>query len=145
MVGGNLVGGKYADRALMSLLYVSMGAQAVVLGLFSFAAHYKIAAAVNIGAFNLGNALFAWLGGPVIDAGLGYMAPSWVHPLAVSALAPALVATMLERRGSAVGRVAKASGATAQRPAGPATATDGWPASARCHGQRGVPPGPVAR
>lgn len=135
MVGGNLVGGKYADRALMPMLYVSLGALAVVLALFSITAHDKIAAAVtivlvgalgfaavpplqkrvldhahgaptmasavNIGAFNLGNALSAWLGGLVIDAGLGYTAPSWVGAvLAVSALVLALIAAMLERRGA---------------------------------------------
>ncbi|MEW2350951.1 hypothetical protein AB0904_25190, partial [Streptomyces sp. NPDC006684] len=31
-----------------------------------------------IGAFNLGNALAAWLGGLVIDAGFGYTSPNWV-------------------------------------------------------------------
>ncbi|MDX3544945.1 MFS transporter [Streptomyces europaeiscabiei] len=152
MVGGNLVGGKYADRALMPMLYVSLGALAVVLALFSFTAHDKIAAAVsvmligalgfatvpplqkrvldhahgaptlasavNIGAFNLGNALSAWLGGLVIDAGLGYTAPSWVGAaLAVSALVLALIAAMLERRGSAADTVAAGVGATAQRTA----------------------------
>ncbi|WP_327344757.1 MFS transporter [Streptomyces europaeiscabiei] len=152
MVGGNLVGGKYADRALMPMLYVALGALAVVLALFSFTAHDKIAAAVtvvligalgfatvpplqkrvldhahgaptlasavNIGAFNLGNALSAWLGGLVIDAGLGYTAPSWVGAaLAVSALVLALIAAMLERRGSAAGTVVAGAGATAQRTA----------------------------
>ncbi len=48
MVGGNLVGGKYADRALMPLLYVALGALAVVLALFTLTAHHKIAAAVTI-------------------------------------------------------------------------------------------------
>jgi len=36
----------------------------------------NLASAVNIGAFNLGNALGAALGGAVIDAGLGYPAIS---------------------------------------------------------------------
>lgn len=35
MVIGNLIGGRYADRALMPLLYVSLSALAVVLGLFT--------------------------------------------------------------------------------------------------------------
>ncbi|WP_060904867.1 MFS transporter [Streptomyces scabiei] len=152
MVGGNLVGGKYADRALMPMLYVSLGALAVVLALFSFTAHDKIAAAVtivlvgalgfatvpplqkrvldqahgaptlasavNIGAFNLGNALSAWLGGLVIDAGLGYTAPSWVGAaLAASALVLALIAAMLERRGSSAGTVVAGAGVTARRTA----------------------------
>jgi MFS transporter, DHA1 family, inner membrane transport protein len=133
MVGGNLIGGKFADRHLMPMLYVSLGALAVVLALFSLTAHNKIAAAVtivligglgfatvpplqkrvldqaagaptlasavNIGAFNLGNALAAWLGGIVIAAGLGYTAPNWVGAaLAASALVLALVSSSLERR-----------------------------------------------
>jgi MFS family permease len=99
----DVVGGKYADRALMPMLYVSLGALAVVLALFTLTAHNKLlaavtialigalgfatvpplqkrvldqahgaptlASAVNIGAFNLGNALSAWLGGLVIAAG----------------------------------------------------------------------------
>ncbi|MFC5801223.1 MFS transporter [Streptomyces formicae] len=133
MVGGNLVGGRLADRALMPLLYTSLGALAVVLALFTVTAHSKIAAAVtivlvgglgfatvpplqkrvldhaagaptlasavNIGAFNLGNALSAWLGGLVIAAGLGFTAPNWVGALlAASALALAVLSSALERR-----------------------------------------------
>ncbi|MGC5399379.1 MFS transporter [Streptomyces sp. DT20] len=133
MVGGNLLGGKFADRHLMPLLYVSLGALAVVLSLFTLTAHNKIAAAVtivligglgfatvpplqkrvldqaagaptlasavNIGAFNLGNALSAWLGGIVIASGLDYTAPNWVGAvLAASALVLAVVSSRLERR-----------------------------------------------
>ncbi|MGY0068545.1 MFS transporter [Streptomyces sp. QTS137] len=140
MVGGNLVGGRYADRALMPLLYVSLGALAVVLALFTLTAHHKVlaavtivligglgfatvpplqkrvldqahgaptlASAVNIGAFNLGNALSAWLGGLVIGAGLGYTAPNWVGAvLAASALVLAFVSALLDRRGKALGIV----------------------------------------
>ncbi|MFH8490007.1 MFS transporter [Streptomyces longisporoflavus] len=136
MVAGNLIGGKFADRALMPLLYISLGALAVVLALFTLTAHNKIAAAVtitligalgfatvpplqkrvldqasgaptlasamNIGAFNLGNALSAWLGGLVISAGLGYTAPNWVGAvLAGSALVLAVLSAVLERRSSA--------------------------------------------
>lgn len=112
MVAGNLVGGRFADRALMPMLYLSLGGLTLVLALFTVTAHHKVAAAltlaligalgfatvpplqkrvldhahgaptlasaVNIGAFNLGNALAAWLGGLVIAAGLGYTAPNWV-------------------------------------------------------------------
>ncbi|MEU3736643.1 MFS transporter [Streptomyces sp. NPDC032198] len=136
MVAGNLVGGKFADRALMPLLYISLSSLAVVLALFTLTAHNKIAAAVtitligalgfatvpplqkrvldqasgaptlasamNIGAFNLGNALSAWLGGLVISAGLGYTAPNWVGAaLAGSALLLAVVSAALERRSAA--------------------------------------------
>jgi DHA1 family inner membrane transport protein len=58
-----------------------------------------LASALNIGAFNLGNALAAWLGGVAISAGLGYTAPSWVGALLVTAaLAVAVLAGALERR-----------------------------------------------
>ncbi|MBP2411867.1 DHA1 family inner membrane transport protein [Arthrobacter stackebrandtii] len=36
-----------------------------------------LASGANIGAFNLGNALGAWLGGVTITAGLGYTSPIW--------------------------------------------------------------------
>ncbi|MDR3081361.1 MAG: MFS transporter [Streptomyces sp.] len=130
---GNLLGGRYADRALMPMLYATLGGLAVVLALFTLTAHSKIlaaitillvgalgfatvpplqkrvldqahgaptlASAVNIGAFNLGNALSAWLGGIVITAGLGYTAPNWVGAaLAAAALVLAFWSAALERR-----------------------------------------------
>ncbi|MGP4014677.1 MFS transporter [Saccharopolyspora sp. 5N708] len=133
MVTGNLLGGKFAERALMPMLYVSLGGLALVLALFTLTAHSQIlsavtialvgglgfatvpplqkrvldqahgaptvASAANIGAFNLGNALSAWLGGIVIDAGLGYTAPNWVGALlAGSALVLAVFSATLERR-----------------------------------------------
>ena len=58
-----------------------------------------LASAVNIGAFNLGNALSAWLGGIAIAAGFGYTAPNWVGAvLAASALALAVLSRLQERR-----------------------------------------------
>lgn len=152
MVGGNLVGGRFADRALMPMLYISLGALAVVLALFTLTAHNKIAAAVtialigalgfatvpplqkrvldhahgaptlasavNIGAFNLGNALSAWLGGLVISAGLGYTAPNWVGAaLAAAALVLAVLSAALERRETPHGATAAAFAAPADRPA----------------------------
>ncbi|MFF1732597.1 MFS transporter [Streptomyces sp. NPDC058247] len=133
MVAGNLIGGKFADRKLMPMLYVALSGLAVVLALFTLTAHNKVlaaisialigalgfatvpplqkrvldhahgaptlASAVNIGAFNLGNALSAWLGGLVIAAGLGYTAPNWVGAvLAAAALVLAVVSAGLERR-----------------------------------------------
>jgi DHA1 family inner membrane transport protein len=130
---GNILGGRYADRALMPMLYVTLGGLALVLALFTITAHDKalaaitillvgglgfatvpplqkrvldqaqgaptLASAVNIGAFNLGNAVAAWLGGVVIAAGLGYTAPNWVGALlAGSALAMAFLSAALERR-----------------------------------------------
>ncbi|MEU7515930.1 MFS transporter [Streptomyces sp. NPDC042898] len=130
---GNLLGGRYADRALMPLLYVTLGGLAVVLALFTVFAHDKVlaaitilligalgfatvpplqkrvldhahgaptlASAVNIGAFNLGNALAAWLGGLVIAAGFGYTSANWVGAaLAAAALGLAFWSAALERR-----------------------------------------------
>ncbi|MCH6161499.1 MFS transporter [Streptomyces marispadix] len=58
-----------------------------------------LASAVNIGAFNLGNALAAWLGGLVLDANAGPTSPNWVGALlAATALALAVVSALLERR-----------------------------------------------
>ncbi|MCB8901323.1 MULTISPECIES: MFS transporter [unclassified Streptomyces] len=133
---GNLLGGRFADRALMPLLYAALGGLVIVLALFTVVAHDKVlaaiaiflvgalgfatvpplqkrvldqahgaptlASAVNIGAFNLGNALAAWLGGLVIAAGLGYTAPNWVGAvLAGAALGLALWSAALERRAPA--------------------------------------------
>lgn len=130
---GNLIGGRYADRHLMPMLYLTLGTLTVVLGVFTLTAHDKIAAAItvvligalgfatvpplqkrvldqaasaptlasalNIGAFNLGNALAAWLGGLVIAAGFGYTAPNWVGVvLSGSALGLAALSGTLERR-----------------------------------------------
>ncbi|MFE1319278.1 MFS transporter [Kitasatospora phosalacinea] len=130
---GNLLGGRFADRWLMPMLFTTLGGLTAVLALFTVTAHSEataavtllligalgfatvpplqkrvldqahgaptLASAVNIGAFNLGNALAAWLGGAVITAGYGYTAPNWVGALlAASALALALVSAALERR-----------------------------------------------
>ncbi|MEU6488718.1 MFS transporter [Streptomyces sp. NPDC046887] len=132
MVVGNLIGGKFADRRLMPMLFVSLSALALTLAAFTFTADNKIAAAVtvtligafgfatvpplqkrvldqaaaaptlasamNIGAFNLGNAIAAWLGGMVIAAGFGITAPNWVGALlAVAALGLAVLSAALER------------------------------------------------
>ncbi|KPC49652.1 MFS transporter [Amantichitinum ursilacus] len=55
------------------------------------AAAPNLASATNIGAFNLGNAIGAALGGAVIDAGLGYPAVS----LAGAAMAASALVTLL--------------------------------------------------
>ncbi|SDI96909.1 MFS transporter, DHA1 family, inner membrane transport protein [Actinokineospora alba] len=133
MFAGNLVGGRFADRALMPMLFTALGALALTLLLFTVTAHDKVLAAItltligalgfatvpplqkrvldqaaaaptlasaaNIGAFNLGNALAAWLGGIVISAGLGYTAANWVGALLTgTALLLAFVAAYLDRR-----------------------------------------------
>jgi DHA1 family inner membrane transport protein len=55
----------------------------------------------NIGAFNLGNALGAWLGGVTIAAGLGYTSPIWAGAgLTILALAVIIPAAAAVRRGA---------------------------------------------
>jgi DHA1 family inner membrane transport protein len=63
----------------------------------------SLASSFNIGAFNLGNALGAWLGGTVIDHGPGLPALPWV-----AALLP-LVAAALALKGLRASRVATAT------------------------------------
>ncbi|MCX5055005.1 MULTISPECIES: MFS transporter [unclassified Streptomyces] len=149
---GNLVGGRFADRALMPMLFTALAALSLTLLLFTATAHNKVLAAItltligalgfatvpplqkwvldqasaaptlasaaNIGAFNLGNALAAWLGGTVISAGLGYTAPDWVGALlAGAALILSFLAAFLDRRTRPTGRVVSASAPAGSVPA----------------------------
>jgi DHA1 family inner membrane transport protein len=114
MVGGNLVGARLADKALMPTIGGLLVWAALVLTTFSFAAHHvataalnvfligtivaigpalqirlmdvagdaqTLAAALNHSAFNMANALGAWLGGVAITAGLGWTSTGWVGAL----------------------------------------------------------------
>ena len=136
---GNWLGGRYADRALMPMLYGTLLAQAIVLFVFHFVASNQaasvvciflmaafgfatvspiqklvmdkakaagaptLASAVNIGLFNLGNALGAWLGGWVIAHGFGFSSPNWAGGLiSLGALVLAIASGLLDRRGAAV-------------------------------------------
>lgn len=57
-----------------------------------------LASSANIGAFNLGNALGAWLGGLTISAGLGYTSSIWAGAaLTVIALVVMIVAAATTR------------------------------------------------
>ncbi|MCL3998317.1 MFS transporter [Streptomyces lavenduligriseus] len=149
---GNLLGGKFADRALMPMLFTALAALTAALLLFTATAHSKILAAItlsligalgfatvpplqkwvldqasaaptlasaaNIGAFNLGNALAAWLGGVVIAAGLGFTAPNWVGAiLSGTALLLAFLAAYLDRRARTANRVVTGSAAAEPAPA----------------------------
>jgi DHA1 family inner membrane transport protein len=61
----------------------------------------NLASSLNIGAFNLGNAMGAWLGGVVIEQGPGLEAVPWVAALVtVSGLGVALWSARLDRRSS---------------------------------------------
>jgi DHA1 family inner membrane transport protein len=58
-----------------------------------------MASAANIGAFNLGNAVGAWLGGVAIDAGFGFPAANAVGAgMAAAGVAVAVFAMALDRR-----------------------------------------------
>lgn len=58
----------------------------------------SLASSFNIAAFNLGNAIGAWLGGVVIDRGPGLGAVPWVAALVpLTALAVAILAICLDR------------------------------------------------
>jgi DHA1 family inner membrane transport protein len=58
-----------------------------------------LASAANIAAFNLGNAIGAWLGGLAIDAHLGYASPNVVGAVMVLAgLGAAIYSGVLDRR-----------------------------------------------
>ncbi|MEH0843997.1 MFS transporter [Micromonospora sp. CPCC 205711] len=88
-------------------------ASLVLMGAFGFAtvpplqmrimkyAHQAptLASGANIAAFNLGNALGAWIGGVTISAGLGYTSPIWAGAgLTLAGLGVLLAAARLARR-----------------------------------------------
>jgi DHA1 family inner membrane transport protein len=129
---GNLLGGRLADRALRTALIGGLAALTAVLGLFTVAAHAEWSAAVmvvllgvvafttassaNQAAFNLANAGGAWLGGLVIARGFGYTAPAVAGALlAVSGLAIAVTAGLLERRAPESSRIVAAGVAHAEQ------------------------------
>lgn len=61
----------------------------------------SLASSLNIAAFNLGNALGAWLGGLVIDRGPGLAALPWAASgITLAGLAVAVASLLLERRPS---------------------------------------------
>ncbi len=63
-----------------------------------------LASSLNIAAFNLGNAIGAWLGGAVIDHGPGLAAVTWVGALMpAAALLTALISRRLESRAAIAG------------------------------------------
>ena len=73
---------------------------ALQLRVLSYAAHAPtLASGGNIAAFNLGNALGAWIGGITIAAGLGYTSPLWVGTfMTLGALIVVAVAALAARR-----------------------------------------------
>jgi DHA1 family inner membrane transport protein len=67
-----------------------------------------LASGANIGAFNVGNALGAWLGGVTITAGLGYTSPIWagagITVLGLAVMAVAAVSAKRHVSGDGSGR-----------------------------------------
>lgn len=88
-----------------------------------------LASGANIGAFNVGNALGAWLGGVTITAGLGYTSPIWAGAgitllgLAVMAFAAAKAPAanaLADSGGSDANALADSVGSDGNAPALPA-------------------------
>lgn len=74
----------------------------------------NLASSLNIAAFNLGNALGAWVGGVTIDHGPGLRALGWVAALlTLVGLAIALWSRALDRRAQKIGQL-PADGASAR-------------------------------
>ncbi|SDQ80973.1 MFS transporter [Microbacterium sp. cf332] len=118
----SLLGGLVALALVQALLALTAG-WIVTVGLFVFLVGFfsaalsptiqtrlmdvagenqSIAAALNHSALNMGNALGAALGGAVIGAGLGFVAPVWVGvALALGGLAVAAVSFSVESRARA--------------------------------------------
>jgi DHA1 family inner membrane transport protein len=94
--------------AVITLLLMGAFGFATVPGLQMRVLHFAsdaptMASSANIAAFNLGNAIGAYLGGRTIAAGFGYTSPAWVGALlTVAALAVLLGATLAARRNRAV-------------------------------------------
>ncbi|WFQ80167.1 MFS transporter [Xenorhabdus sp. SF857] len=132
---GNIVGGKLADKAIMPLLYWTLGLQSLILfifwlygdnpyiaclSLFLMAASGfatvspiqrlvmdkaqeagapNLVSSVNIGFFNLGNAVGAWLGGVIIASHYGYTSLNLAGGLlALMALLFAVISGLLDRK-----------------------------------------------
>ncbi|MFU0889246.1 MFS transporter [Kluyvera sichuanensis] len=77
--------------------------QKLVMDRASHAGAPTMAASVNIGMFNLGNALGAWVGGATIAAGFGLVSPNWAGAiLSFIALGLALISCLSARKGYAL-------------------------------------------
>lgn len=82
LVGFALVAGLPVPAVIALVLMGAAGfatVPALQLRVLTYAEHAPtLASGANIAAFNVGNALGAWLGGLTIAAGLGYTSPLWV-------------------------------------------------------------------
>lgn len=105
LVGFALVAGMPVGAVIALVLMGAFGfatVPALQLRVLSYASHAPtLASGGNIAAFNLGNALGAWLGGLTIAAGLGYTSPLWVGAaMTVGALVVVAIAASASRRRS---------------------------------------------
>ncbi|MEU3060901.1 Cmx/CmrA family chloramphenicol efflux MFS transporter [Streptomyces subrutilus] len=83
-----------------------------------------LAGATTTAAFNLGNTGGPWLGGTVIDAGLGFSATAWAGAaMTVTAIALTLVSLRLDRRTPAPSRVVTSAAPAAVPAPAPADET----------------------
>ncbi|MDR6417370.1 MFS transporter [Pseudarthrobacter sulfonivorans] len=88
-----------------------------------------LASGANIGAFNVGNALGAWLGGVTITAGLGYTSPIWAGAgITLLGLAVMIVAAAGAKR-TAARTAARQASAQETSTAGQVPSAPGAPAT----------------
>jgi DHA1 family inner membrane transport protein len=90
--------------AIVTMFFIGMSLAlptGLQLRLMDVSGHAQtLGAAMNHSAFNLANALGAWLGGLVLAAGLGLTAPMWVGvAMTLAGMAIFAAALALERRG----------------------------------------------
>jgi DHA1 family inner membrane transport protein len=79
-----------------------------------------LASGANIGAFNVGNALGAWLGGATITAGLGYTSPIWAGAaITIAGMAVMAFAAAKARRSAVMARTVSGAVGSAARSAAP--------------------------
>jgi DHA1 family inner membrane transport protein len=79
-----------------------------------------LASGANIGAFNVGNALGAWLGGVTITAGLGYASPIWAGAgITLVGLLVMAFAAAKARRSGVMARGTAGGAGSAPRPGAP--------------------------
>lgn len=74
-----------------------------------------LASGANIAAFNVGNALGAWIGGLTISAGLGFTSPLWAGA-AMTAVGLVVLLVAVRSRGGEWTRTARAASTDADRP-----------------------------
>jgi DHA1 family inner membrane transport protein len=129
---GNLIGGRLADRNLLSTVIGAFICVAIVLGVLALVAHMAIptlillmlwggiafalvsplqiwvvdaatdapnlASTLNQGAFNLGNAIGAWLGGVALNAGVHYAQLPFISALVALVGLALTLSSLIDRR-----------------------------------------------